>query len=543
LDVQRSSLVHQLLESQAKTAPDRLVAVEGATRMTYGELEARANRLAHALIGGGVKRGDRVAIMLENGLDAVTAVFGTFKTGASIMMLHPSARGDRLRYMLDDAAPTAFVSDGDHISASGIDFQSINSVEVVVSTEGEPMEQAGLELLHWADLAAFPQTAPALSISADDLANLPYTSGSTGRPKGVMSAHANMLAAIESINGYLHNTSDDVILCTLPMSSGYGLYQVLVGVAAGARMVLESGIAFPARTVNLMEAEGVTAFPGVPTHFALLLRFPDLLAGRLPALRYLTNAGAGIPPSNVRRLRALLPHVAIYCMYGMTECTRISYLPPAQVDRRPNSVGIAIPGSEAYVVGVDGSRLQAGEIGELVVRGPHVNRGYWHATELTSERFRKDPESGETMLFTGDLFRVDEGGYLYFVARKDDIIKCGGEKVAPREVEDAVSKLDSVAEAAVTGVPDPILGEAVLLAVVAKPARTLTERMIRMHCAAVLEDHMRPKHVLLLEALPQLPSGKVDKMLLARQFAATPRAQTPAPEPLLTTAGIRMEES
>lgn len=535
-------LVHHLLERQAQAAPDRLVLVDGFSRVTYGELEARTNRFAHGLIGGGVKRGDRVAIMLENGIDAVTAVFGTLKAGAAIMMLNPSMRGERLRYLLDDAAPAAFVSDAEHITASGVDLRPLESIRAVVSSAGDPAAVAG-QLVSWADLGTYPDRDPAVPGSPTDLANLAYTSGSTGHPKGVMSAHSNMLAAIEAINGYLCNRRDDVILCTLPLSSGYGLYQPLIATAAGARTVLESGMAFPARTVDLMEAEGVTALPGVPTHFAMLLRFPGLLEDRLPALRYLTNAGAGIPPSNVMRLRALLPHVAIYCMYGMTECTRISYLPPDQVDLRPNSVGIAIPGTEVYVVGDDGSRLQAGEIGELVVRGPHVNRGYWRAPELTAERFRKDSRTGETVLYSGDLFRADAEGFLYFVARKDDIINCGGEKVAPREVEDAVSRLDSVAEAAVIGVPDEILGESVLVAVVAKPERTLTERMVRMHCATLLEDHLRPKYVLLLDRLPQLPSGKVDKLRLGREFAASWPGRAPGPEPSLTTTGSRREET
>jgi long-chain acyl-CoA synthetase len=532
-------LVHHLLERQAQATPDQLVVVDGARRVTYGELEARANRLAHGLIGGGVKRGDRVAIMLENGVDAVTAVFGTFKAGAAIMMLHPSTRGERLRYMLEDAVPAAFVSDAEHIRASGVDLPSIESIRAVVSSAGDPAEVAGGQLVSWADLETYSDGDPAVPGSSSDLANLAYTSGSTGRPKGVMSAHSNMLAAIEAINAYLCNRRDDVILCTLPLSSGYGLYQPLIAIAAGARTVLGSGMAFPARTVDLMEAEGVTALPGVPTHFAMLLRFPGLLKDRLPALRYLTNAGASIPLCNVTKLRALLPHVAIFCMYGMTECTRISYLPPDQVDLRPDSVGIPIPGTAAYVVAEDGSRPPPGEIGELVVRGPHVNLGYWGAPDLTAQRFRKDPRTGETLLYSGDLFRTDAKGFLYFVARKDDIIKCGGEKVAPREVEDAVSCLDSVAEAAVIGVPDDILGESVLLAVVAKPAWQLTEGMVRLHCAAVLEDHLRPKHVLLLDRLPLLENGKVDKLRLGREFAAS----SPRREPSLITAGNRKEET
>jgi amino acid adenylation domain-containing protein len=532
-------LVNHLLERQAQVAPERLALVSGTDRVKYGELEVRANRLAHALIEGGVTRGDRVAIMLENGIDAVTAIFGTFKAGAAIMMLHPSSRGERLQHIVEDAAPSAFVSDDRHIDSSGLDIATHESIRLIVSSASDVAEPSNSSLVGWTQLASFPDSAPAVTAASTDLANLAYTSGSTGPPKGIMSAHRNMLAAIVAIDRYLGNRPEDVILGALPLSSSYGLYQPFLATTVGACVVLDSGITFPARTVELMEAEGVTALPGVPTHFATLLRFPSLLAGRLQTLRYLTNAGAGIPPANVKRLRELLPHVVIYSMYGMAECTRISYLPPEQVDARPDSVGIAIPGTEAFVIRDDGTRVRVGEIGELVVRGPHVNIGYWHAPELTARTFRKDTASGETLLHSGDLFSQDSDGFLYFVARRDDIIKVGGEKVAPGEVEDAVSRLESVAEVAVVGVPDELLGNVVLVTVVAKPGHILTERMVRMHCLAMLEDHMRPKHVLVVDALPQLPGGKIDKERLSREFTAPGLIQdTCLKRPMVTAANL-----
>jgi acyl-coenzyme A synthetase/AMP-(fatty) acid ligase len=206
-------------------------------------------------------------------------------------------------------------------------------------------------------------------------------------------------------------------------------------------------------------------------------------------------------------------------MYGLTECKRVSYLPPEELDRRPASVGIAIPGTEVYIVGDDGERLAPGQIGELVVRGSHVTRGYWRAPELTAERFRPGPWPGETVLYTGDLFRMDEDGYLYFVARKDDVIKCRGEKVGPREVENAVCQLDGVAEAAVVGVPDPLLGQAVALIVVPRDGTSLTERQVRAHCARTLDDFMQPRYIQIAADLPRTENGKIDKLRIGRELA------------------------
>jgi acyl-CoA synthetase (AMP-forming)/AMP-acid ligase II len=323
-----------------------------------------------------------------------------------------------------------------------------------------------------------------------------------------------MVSVTTSVNAYLGNTADDVILNVLPLAFGYGLYQLFLAFQVGGKVVMDKGFAFPARTVALMEREKVTALPGVPMLYALLLKYPDLLKRDLAALRYMTNAAAALPTAHLQQVREALPHVWFYSMYGQTECKRISYLPPEELDRRPSSVGIAIPNSEVYIVDEEDRRVAPGGVGELVVRGSHVMQGYWRSPELTARKFRPGPVPGERVLYTGDLFKMDEDGFLYFVARMDDIIKSRGEKVSPREIENEVCRLEGVSECVVVGVPDPVLGQAVRLLVVPHEGAPLTERDIRAYCARKLDDYMQPKHVVIVSELPRNENGKVDKRKL-----------------------------
>jgi long-chain acyl-CoA synthetase len=232
----------------------------------------------------------------------------------------------------------------------------------------------------------------------------------------------------------------------------------------------------------------------------------------LSRVRYLTNTAA-LPVSHVRRLRALFPQAALHLMYGLTETQRTLHLPPEQLEGRPDSVGIAIPGTEVWLEDENGSRLGANEVGELVIRGGHVMRGYWEAPEATAQRFRPGSLPGERVCHSGDLFRRDEEGYYYFVGRKDDIIKSRGEKVAPREVENVLHAFSGVVEAAVVGVPDPVLGQAIKALVVAEDA-TLTEKDVLRHCRAHPEDFMVPQSVEFRDSLPRSANGKVRKAAL-----------------------------
>jgi len=354
-----------------------------------------------------------------------------------------------------------------------------------------------------------PKAPPADNIDLD-LACLIYTSGTTGESKGVMSDHSNIVFVARSIVSYLKNRESDVILSVLPMAYSYGLYQLMATFCSGGTLVLEESFAFPDVIMEKMAQERVTGFAAVPTIYSLLLAM-DLSKLDLSALRYLTNAAAGLPVEHVKRLRQLFPQVELFLMHGLTEVARTMYLPPDQTDQRPASSGIAIPGTELWLEDDAGKRLGPGEVGELVVRGRHVMRGYWNDPALTAQRFRPGPLPGERICYSGDLFKTDEDGYLYFVSRKDDIIKSRGEKVAPREVENVLYTIPGVQDAAVIGVPDSIMGQ-VIKAFLVAPGATLTEAEVISHCKSRLEDFMVPRQVEFRAELPKTPSGKVRRM-------------------------------
>jgi acyl-CoA synthetase (AMP-forming)/AMP-acid ligase II len=390
-----------------------------------------------------------------------------------------------------------------------------------------------------ADIFRASEAARPSRINSDeDLACLIYTSGSTGRPKGVMCEHRNVVFASGSIIEYLRNTESDIVLNALPLSFDYGLYQLLMTFRFGGTLVLENSFAYPAAVLERVAREKVTGLPGVPTFFSLLLR-QNFAAFDLPSLRYLTNTAAALPTSHVLELRRRFPQARLYSMYGLTETKRTLYLPPEQLERRPGSVGIPIPGTEAWIEDEGGRRVAPGQTGELVIRGPHVMRGYWENTEATNRRFRPGP-CGERLCYSGDLFRQDAEGYFYFVGRRDDIIKSRGEKVAPKEVENVLFALPGVEEAAVVGVPDLVLGQAIKAYVVC-PGTRLSAKQVQAHCRAHLEDFMVPRDVEFCDSLPKNGSGKTDRLALARRtelpLCASHQVVDPSP-PLSTSPNL-----
>ncbi len=512
-------LVQDYLQSSARRLPDKVALKCKGQQLTYQEIDAQANRLANLLVHSGVRRGDRVAILLENSVESVIAIFATLKAGGIFIVLHHGTKPDRLALLLDDATPAALVTANQHVGDSIKVLANASSLGCVVWADSlTPKAFDGpATSTHWADLKNYSDVCPLSSTIDLDLAALIYTSGSTGIPKAVMITHGNMMAATNSVNAYLQNRADDVILSVLPLAFSYGLYQILLAFQVGATVVLEQSFAFPAHIISVIEKEGVTALPGVPTLFAMLLKFPKLLAREFPSLRYLTNAGAALSVSQLAQIRETFPKAQIFSMYGLTECKRVCYLPPEEVERRPSSVGIAIPNTEVFIVDEDGERLGPDQVGELVVRGAHVTRGYWRSPELTALRFKPGQLPGETLLYTGDLFRMDEDGFLYFVSRKDDVIKSRGEKVSPREIESVICQLPEVALAVAVGVPDEVLGQAILVAVELHEGATLSAQAISAHCMRNLLSFMVPKYVQIVDELPRTSNGKLDKKELVRR--------------------------
>jgi amino acid adenylation domain-containing protein len=511
-------LLHDYLTSAAARMGEKVALVCMKQRLSYQELDARSNALANTLVARGVQRGDRVLVFADNTIETVVSFWAVLKANAVVSIVNPLTKSDKLRYLIDDCRPAALITDA-HLSRVWREAaQSTHLRTVIVSgaLDEEHFETVP-NACRW-DLAIAEgdaSTAPRRENIELDLAAIIYTSGSTGDPKGVMLTHRNMLAAATSISSYLEVQEDEVILGVLPLAFDYGLYQMIMAFRQGARLVLERSFAFPAQILTLMVDERVTAFPGVPTIFAMLGGLKILHEYDFSSIRYVTNTAAALPVKHILMLKDLFPAARIYSMYGLTECKRCTYLPPEDLERKPTSVGIAIPNTELWIVDDDGNRVGADTVGQLVIRGPTVMKGYWEKPEATARKLKPGPLPGEQVLHTGDYCKLDSEGYLYFVGRMDDIIKCRGEKVAPKEVEAVLFNVHGVKEAAVIGVPDEILGEAVKAFVVLEPGAALTERELLRACQEKLESFMVPKHIALVPELPKTDTGKIKKTGLA----------------------------
>jgi len=515
-------LLHDYLAASARRLPDKVALVCQKQRLTYAEVDARANALAGALVRLGVRRGDRVVVFADNTVQTVVSFWGVLKANAVVSIVNPSTKVDKLAYLLNDCRATALIADGvtTPVFAEAA-RQSTHLRAIVVSGALDParrLEGEGLErVVAWDEaLQGSPdEPCPPRQCIDIDLAALIYTSGSTGEPKGVMLTHRNMLTAATSITAYLESAEDDVILNVLPMSFDYGLYQMIMAFRVGARLVLERSFAYPTQVLQTLVQERVTGFPGVPTIFATMAEMKTLGEYDFSKLRYVTNTAAALPVKHILKLQEIFPAAKIFSMYGLTECKRCTYLPPEDLDRKPTSVGLAIPNTEIWIVDEDGNKLGPNKVGQLVVRGATVMAGYWEKPEATAKRLRPGPLPGERVLYTGDYCQLDEEGYLYFVGRMDDIIKSRGEKVAPKEVEGALVSIPGVKEAAVIGVPDEILGHAIKAFVVLEEGASLSEKDIQRECQGLLESFMVPKVIVIVDSLPRTTTGKIRKLDLS----------------------------
>jgi amino acid adenylation domain-containing protein len=511
-------LLHGFFERAAEAAPDAIALRCSGEDIRYGELDQKSGSLAHALLAQRLRAGDRVLLLLDNGVPFVVALLGTLRAGCVAVPLNPGTKAHKLRYLLGDCEPAVLVYEASLESVVASAVEGIRRPRLLRS--GCLPAAAGAERLDAEDFAMLSGANGAIEplpvrVIDRDLATLIYTSGSTGEPKGVMLSHLNMVSALKSVSGFLGLRRDDRIFCGLPLAFDYGLYQLLMSWRVGATVILERSLAFPAAVLQALERENATVLPGVPTFFAMLTALDGLAPGRAPVLRILTNTAAALPMAHIERLRQLFPAAQLFSMYGLTECKRVSYLPPAELAARPGSVGRGMPNQECWLVDEKGRRLPSDRTGELVVRGSNVMRGYWRKSGETAERLRVCRETGETLLHTGDIFRTDSEGYLYFVARRDDIIKSRGEKVSPREVEDAICTLEGVLEAAVIGVTDLLLGQAIKAFVVPRTGFHVTPASVIHHCRARLEPHLVPQQVEIVDALPRTETGKIRRRSLA----------------------------
>ena len=517
-------LVWEFLAESAAERPDKAAVVCGQRRVTYAELDCSSGRFAEVLIDRGMMPGDRVAILAENSVEAAVAIFGVLKAGCTFLVLSQTIKADKLEFILNDCGARGVVTQPVFLNMVQEARGAAESLDLVVCCGDPAVFESSDPPVVWFDEAEATGAADLDVMSIDaDVAALIYTSGSTGFPKGVTVSHLNIVSAATSITTYLKNTADDVIINALPLSFDYGLYQLLMSVKIGATLVLEKSFAYPFKFVERIQLERVTGVPAVPTMFAVLLQMKNLAPSLFDGVRYVTNTAAALPPSIIQKLRRLFRNAEIYSMYGLTECKRVSFLPPDQLDRRPTSVGRGMPNERVEVVDESGNPVPPGVVGELVVTGSNVMLGYWTRPEETAEMIRPWRYPWERVLHTGDLFTRDEDGFLYFVSRKDDIIKSRGEKVSPAEVERIIHEIEDVADAVVVGIPDSILGQAIKAVVVRAAGSQLSAREVIGHCASRLENFMIPKEVEFRDALPLTPSGKVSRRPLQQE---TPTGET-----------------
>jgi long-chain acyl-CoA synthetase len=520
-------LLHNFLINNADKYYDKEAVIFEDQRITYGQLNDKSTQFANALIQLGINRHDRVIIFLDNSIESVISIWSILKTGAVFIVLNGSIKANKLEYIIKDSGANFIISDSrkcEVINDALLRFKK--SIKVIWVGDNDVRAKLSSdcsfvfnEIMSNQNAGISKGLAGRLSKIIDyDLATLIYTSGSTGEPKGVISSHFNMISAARSIIEYIENDQNDIILDVLPLSFDYGLYQMIMTTIFGGTMVLETSFMFPIKIVQIIEKERVTGFPIVPTIIALLLKMKDIDQYKIDSLRYISNTGAAFPVPHIQKFHQLFPHINIFSMYGLTECKRISYLPPSEIMNRPSSVGKAIPNCEVFILDENGIEVPCGEIGELVVRGSNVMRGYWNSPELTEKVYRKGLYQGETLLYSGDLFRQDEEGFLYFLGRKDDMIKSKGERISPREIENTLCSIDGVSEAAVIGVPDEILGQAIKAFIVRKEGSKLEPNDILYYCSKNVESFMIPKYLEFIKELPKSPNGKIDKKILKQQI-------------------------
>ncbi len=507
-------LVNKFLEQSAKRFSNKMALISQNKRASFLELEQAANSLANALIFYGLQKQDRVAIYLENSVESVVSLFGALKASGVFVIIHPQVKAKKLQYILNDCQAKILITDERHLEEVSQTILHCSELATILVTD--EYSRNNPTLVSFNEALQHPTSCPRSNCISIDLASLIYTSGSTGNPKGVMLTHQNMVTAANSIITYLENTSQDIILNCLPLSFDYGLYQILMAIKFGGTAFLEKSFLYPYQIIDVIVKEKITGFPLVPAIAAILLKLKNLDSYDFSKLRYITSTAQTLPVKHIVRLQEIFPKTKIYSMYGLTECKRATYLPPGELSKRPTSVGKAIPDTEVYLVNEVGERItNPGEIGELVVRGANVMKGYWNRPEETAKKLKQGDYPGEKNLFTGDLFKMDDENYLYFVARKDDMIKTAGGLVSPKEVENVLYEIDDVLEAGVVGVPDKIVGQAIKAVVSLREGSSISKKGILLQCSKHLEQFMIPKYVEIHQQLPKTPSGKIHLKYLA----------------------------
>jgi acyl-CoA ligase (AMP-forming) (exosortase A-associated) len=517
-------LLHHMLLSSAERWPAKEALVHGKHRLNYGEVARQTGGLARGLRHAGLNRGDRIGIYLEPSVAQVLSIFASSEAGGVYVPINGALFPEQVAHIARDCGMKGLITTPSKLASLTAVLPDVPSLQFLVHTaEGEAPE-VSLPTHRLEEFCALPGLSRRREQTiSKDLAAILYTSGSTGKPKGVMLSHANVMAGSSIVSDYLGITASERILAVLPFSFDAGMNQLMTAFHQGATLVLINFV-FAREVVQVLLKERITGLAGVPTLWSLLVQPNSTLRKQpLPDLRYITNTGGAMPQSVLKVLRQALPTTKIFLMYGLTEAFRSTYLPPEELDRRPTSMGKAIPDTEILVLNEQGQPCKPGEPGELVHRGPTVSLGYWNRPEETARALRPNPllpaEMGdcEKVCYSGDLVKTDDEGFLYFIGRRDAMIKSSGFRVSPTEIEEVLFQTNQVRGAAAIGVPDDVLGQAIKVFVVAKEGAKLDPAALIAFCSQKLPRYMVPKMIEPLDELPKTSSGKVDYPALRRR--------------------------
>jgi acyl-CoA ligase (AMP-forming) (exosortase A-associated) len=523
-----SILLHELVQLAAERTPDAPALTYGTTTLNYASLAQSINAFANGLLAQGMARGERVAIYLEKRFETVIASFGAPAAGGVFVPLNPLLKPEQVGYILRDCNVRTLVTSRDRLTLLQETLPACHDLRhVVVIDSADTLPGIGaLNLSHWRDFLAQPPAKGHRLIDTDMLGIL-YTSGSTGKPKGVVLSHRNMVAGAKSVSSYLENRAEDTLLAALPLSFDAGFSQLTTAFNVGARVVLLNYL-LPRDVLKAIEREKVTGLTAVPPLYIQLtqLTWPESVTEHL---RYFANTGGRMPRETLEALRRHLPKSKPYLMYGLTEAFRSTYLPPSEVDKRPDSIGKAIPNAEILVLREDGSPCAPNEPGELVHRGALVGMGYWNDPEKTAERYKPLPvhapgrEAGlvlpEIAVFSGDTVRMDDEGFLYFIGRRDEMMKTSGYRVSPTEVEEVLYATKLVGECVAFGVDDDRLGQAIQVIATPPAEGMLDVADLLAECRVRMPAYMVPAGIEVRTGpLPRNPNGKIDRKTLSTEW-------------------------
>ena len=529
-----SHLLHELIAVTAARTPAAQALSHGPSTWDYAALDRAVSGCAAGLLVLGLPRAGRVGIYLEKRFETVVASFGAPAAGGVFVPMNPLLKPEQVGFIVRDCDVQVLVTSPDRLALLAPVLAACPSLRQVVVTEAPteaPALPLGVQLINWSDLVgAAPR--PGHRVIDTDMAAILYTSGSTGKPKGVVLSHRNMVAGGKSVAFYLDNVPGDTLLAALPLSFDAGFSQLTTAFHAGARVVLLNYL-MPRDVLKAMERERVTGLTAVPPLYIQLaaLEWPAAINQHL---RYFANTGGRMPRETLTLLRQRVPAARPFLMYGLTEAFRSTYLPPEEVDRRPDSIGKAIPNAEILVLREDGSECAPDEPGELVHRGALVGLGYWGDAEKTAERYKRLPgrEAGlqlpEYAVFSGDTVRRDAEGFLYFVGRNDEMIKTSGYRISPTEIEEVLYATRLVGECVAFGVEHAVLGQAVhVIATPPGDGGEIDVAALLQQCRVQMPAYMVPAAVEVRTGpLPRNPNGKIDRKLLSTEVLARMAAPT-----------------